>query len=223
MKAIRVHEFGGPENMVHEDAPDPAPGEGEAYLGSLLRQCRAMGASDLHISVGLPPIIRLSGGIVRAEHEELTAEQTEAWLSEILPEEAMSRFREDRELDFAYTPDVTERYRANAFFDRHGMAASCRIVMERIPTLAELGLPAELSKLTDFRQGPGAHHRPGRLREVHHPRGADRHSQSFPQGTYHHHRRPGRVHPSQRSSARESPPGRSEHQLVLRRAPCRAA
>ena len=133
--------------------PISAPGEGKAYLGSLLRQCRAMGASDLHISVGLPPIIRLSGEIVRAEHDELTAEQTEAWLREILPEEAMSRFREDRELDFAYTPDVTERYRANAFFDRHGMAASFRIVMERIPTLAELGLPAELSKLTDFRQG----------------------------------------------------------------------
>ena len=154
-----------PEPVAPEPPPAPEPTppavppvtvqvqEGDTHLSALLRQARAQGASDLHISVGLAPAIRRDGQLESLDLPASSAEETHAWLKEILSEEETATFEKDLELDFAYTPTITERYRVNAFWDRHGAAASFRIVQDHIPTFEELGLPEAVKKLTDYRQG----------------------------------------------------------------------
>ncbi|MBI2193271.1 MAG: type IV pilus twitching motility protein PilT [Planctomycetes bacterium] len=133
--------------------PPPPPIPDQPYLLTLLAHARSVGASDLHLSAGLPPTLRLHGRLVPLALLAVTAEQSLAWVSEILPSSDLDRLQRDRELDFACSPAPGDRYRANAFWDRHGIAASFRVIAGRVPTLDDLGLPAVLAKLTEFRQG----------------------------------------------------------------------
>lgn len=126
---------------------------GQPYLESLLRQARTLGASDLHISVGLPAVLRLHGQLGQMQGPAVTADLSMVWLSEIVSPADLERFRRCKELDFAYAPRPGERYRSNAFFDRLGPAVSFRIISDRVPVLEELGFPVTLKKLTEFRQG----------------------------------------------------------------------
>ncbi len=123
-------------------------------LDQLLARIRELGASDVHLSVDEPPFVRMRGQIARLEGTEpTTAEQTRAWILEILEERQKKVLLETGELDFCHAIPEVGRYRSNAFVQRKGMCASFRVIPNVPPTFADLRLPGRLTELLDYHQG----------------------------------------------------------------------
>jgi twitching motility protein PilT len=127
--------------------------KGEPRLNALLVAARNTGASDLHVSVGQPPVLRLAADLVRAQGEPFSAAQTEAQLKEILTDAQWEKLQQARQIDFCHYIPNAGRYRANVFVDQHGLNAVFRVIPERPPTIAEIGLPAHLAEIADYHQG----------------------------------------------------------------------
>jgi len=120
---------------------------------ALLTSTREAGASDLHISAGMPPIIRQRGEIVRANLPPMTAEEARSALNEIMTPEQRSTFETHHEIDFGFEiPDVA-RFRANIFMQRRGPGAVFRVIPTKIRTLEELGCPPILRELATKERG----------------------------------------------------------------------
>ena len=81
-----------------------------AKIDALFKMMQQQGASDLHISTGAPPILRLHGEMVRIKSADLTNEQSKALLYEILDDEQRQQFEETRDLDFAYALPGVARF-----------------------------------------------------------------------------------------------------------------
>lgn len=127
--------------------------QGEPRLHSLLVGTRNQKASDLHLSVGMPPVIRLASDLAQVKGDPFTAEQTESMLKEILTEAQWERLQEDKQLDFCYYVPRAGRYRGNVFLDQKGLNAVFRVIPEQPPTISEIGLPAHLAEIADYHQG----------------------------------------------------------------------
>ncbi|HEV7242634.1 MAG TPA: PilT/PilU family type 4a pilus ATPase [Thermoanaerobaculia bacterium] len=138
---------------VRSDALAARPRAGEPKLHAFLISTRNSGASDFHLSVGQPPIVRMAADLLRAQGEPFTAEQTEALLREILTDAQWEHLRRDQQLDFCHYIPQAGRYRANVFLDHSGMNAVFRVIPEKSPTIQELGLPAHLAEVADYHQG----------------------------------------------------------------------
>ena len=141
------------EDALKQAALAAKSGAGEPKLNAMLVATRNNGASDFHLSVGQPPVIRLAADLVRAQGEPFTAEQTEAMLREILTEAQWERVQKERQLDFCHYIPTAGRYRANVFIDQKGMNGVFRVIAERPPTTAEIGLPPHLAEIADYHQG----------------------------------------------------------------------
>ena len=125
----------------------------EPRLNALLIATRAQGASDFHLAVGQPPVVRAAADLRRANGEKWTAEQTEAMIREILTEAQWERVQKEKQLDFSYYIPNAGRYRANVFLDHQGYSGVFRVIPDRPPTIAEIGLPAHLAEIADYHQG----------------------------------------------------------------------
>ncbi len=117
-----------------------------------------MGASDLHLASGVPPIVRVHGVLERLPQESLAADEVEAMLAEILPREDLERLEADKNLDFALafgTPEIGGpwRFRGNVYCQKNGLNVVLRGISPTVPTLQSLGLPAELANLVRHHQG----------------------------------------------------------------------
>ena len=113
-------------------------------------------ASDLHLTVGEPPMLRIHGSIQPMDGKvvPLTQEGLHASLYDILTEEQRKRLERDKELDFALELKNVGRFRANTFYTRRGEGAAFRYIPTQIKSLAELGLPEEtLKQLCDRKKG----------------------------------------------------------------------
>lgn len=113
-------------------------------------------ASDLHLTVGDPPMLRINGSIQPMDGKAvpLTQEDLHASLYDILTEDQRKRLERDKELDFALELKNVGRFRANAFYTRRGEGAAFRYIPTQIKSLAELGLPEEtLKQLCDRKKG----------------------------------------------------------------------
>ncbi len=128
-------------------------GANEPKLNALLVATRNNGASDFHLSVGEPPTLRLAADLVRAKAEPFSAEQTETMVREILSEAQWERLRTERQLDFCHYIPTAGRYRGNVFVDQKGLNGVFRVIPERPPTIAEIGLPPQLAEIADHHQG----------------------------------------------------------------------
>ena len=134
------------------------PAAGDQHLSRpldrLLAQAREAEASDIHITVGEPPLVRHDGVLTRlAGHAPLDAAATELMLFEILSERQARIAREQGELDLCHAlPDVG-RYRTNLYQQRKGWCAAFRVIPNTPPTFADLGIPPRLSELLDYHQG----------------------------------------------------------------------
>jgi len=126
---------------------------GDPKLHAMLMATRNQGASDLHVAVGQPPLIRLAKDLVRAQGEPLTAEMTRATLFEILTEKQKETLEREHQLDFCYWVPQAGRYRGNVFFDHRGYSAVFRVIAEQPPTINDLGMPAHLAEIADYHQG----------------------------------------------------------------------
>jgi len=97
-------------------------------------------ASDLHISVGVPPVLRIDGKLVQTEYEALTPEDTKSLIYSILTLEQRKILEQKLELDCSYGIDGLGRFRVNAYKDRRGFAAALRTITSKIPTFEQLNL-----------------------------------------------------------------------------------
>ena len=112
-------------------------------------------ASDLHLKVPSPPVIRLNGHLLPFEDaEELTPENTEQILFHMLTEEAkVEEFHREHEVDFAYSIQGLGRFRVNAFRQRGSVSLVCRAIPSEIKTVEELLLPPVINDLADEERG----------------------------------------------------------------------
>ncbi len=111
------------------------------------------GASDLHITVGVPPKFRIDGELVDVSDERIMPQDSEDLIMSIAPERAKNQLSEKGESDFSYAVQGVGRYRVNAFRQRGSYACVIRIVGTRIPSPDELGLPESVVSLTELKRG----------------------------------------------------------------------
>lgn len=111
------------------------------------------GASDLHLSTGSPPVIRVNGTLLRVRHPALENDQLKSLLYEIAPEEKIKIFEETGDMDFSHEIPGLARYRASYFRQRFGVGAVFREIPARIKSAEELGLPAVMTKLAMLPRG----------------------------------------------------------------------
>jgi twitching motility protein PilT len=126
---------------------------GESKLHTFLISTRNSGASDFHLAVGQPPVVRLAADLLRAQGEPFTAEQTEKMIREIMTEQQWEALQRDQQVDFCYFIPQAGRYRANVFLDHRGYNGVFRVIPEQPPTITELGLPPQLAEIAGFHQG----------------------------------------------------------------------
>jgi len=128
--------------------------EPAADIDSLFRQMHEMGASDLHICAGSPPIVRHDGDIKPMPgRPALTEEQVERLLWPITPERNRQEFKERHDTDFAYEISGLSRFRCNLFMDRKGPGAVFRIIPSKIITAEQMGLSKEILDLCFLSKG----------------------------------------------------------------------
>lgn len=111
-------------------------------------------ASDLHLSVGMQPHIRVAGRLEPlASKETLSKEDTFEFASVLLGDEKKEQFLEDQEVDFSYAFSGGARFRCNAYYQSGCVSVAMRLIPEKVRTLAELNLPPILEDFCDRRQG----------------------------------------------------------------------
>ncbi|HVM66264.1 MAG TPA: PilT/PilU family type 4a pilus ATPase [Acidimicrobiales bacterium] len=129
-------------------------GAAEASLDELLAQVAAKGASDLHLSVGRPPGIRIDGRIWPLDGQPpLTAARTRALIDGALSEPQQQHFADELELDASYTAAGVGRFRLNAFVQRGNVGAVLRAIPFTIPEFGTLGLPASVATFAEAPRG----------------------------------------------------------------------
>jgi twitching motility protein PilT len=124
-----------------------------AQIDAFFKMMHELGASDLHLSSGSQPIIRLRGDLQRIKFKILEHEELKKMLFEITPERKIKEFEESGDVDFAYEVPGLARYRANFFMQKRGLAAVFREIPQKILTLDELGLPPVLKSLAMLPKG----------------------------------------------------------------------
>jgi len=122
-------------------------------LQDILMQAKEKEASDVHLNIGIPPIFRLNGNLVKSEFPILSALDVHELIYSILTEPQMKSFEKDRQFDFAYELDGVSRFRINIFRHRLGEAAAIRLIPTKIRSIEELGLPEVISSLAELSRG----------------------------------------------------------------------
>ena len=141
----------GPSVTVSPAVPEQV---GDKLVDKLLFAAKECGASDLHLSTGCPPMVRLHGEIRPVEgHDAFDAETLERALLAITPEDNRSEFEERNDSDFGYSIPKLSRFRANLFRDRKGPGAVFRAIPFEIPTAEQLGIPPHVLDLCNLTKG----------------------------------------------------------------------
>lgn len=122
-------------------------------IEELLITAKENKASDVHITVGLPPKMRINGILVDMDYPRLLPPDTEAVISTMMSDKRLQQFEELGEIDFSYSIPQIGRYRVNVFHQRGSMAASIRLVSTKIPLPEELGIPKSVVDLYQKKRG----------------------------------------------------------------------
>ena len=122
-------------------------------MRELLEEMVARGASDLHLTAGLPPQYRVDGLVTSADGDVLNGEETRRLAYSILNEEQKKRFENDKELDFSFGVQGISRFRANVFMQRGVTSMAIRQIPYTIHSFDELGLPSVCRDLINRNQG----------------------------------------------------------------------
>jgi len=124
-----------------------------AHIDSLFKEMKDRGASDLHMVIGFPPLLRLRGQLVPTDQPVLTPESNRQFLFEILTPEQRTAIDEKLDLDKAYELAGIGRFRCNFFYQNRGIGAVFRLIPTDIITLEQLKLPSVLSTIANFNKG----------------------------------------------------------------------
>jgi twitching motility protein PilT len=123
--------------------------ESTQNIDQLLTELVSRGGSDLHLTVGSHPVVRLHGSLKRLEEfPKLTAEDTLHMLYRIMSSDQQKRLETDGQIDMSYSIPGLARFRVNAYSQRESLAAAFRLIPMELKTLEELGLPPSLHLLT---------------------------------------------------------------------------
>jgi len=122
-------------------------------IENILRAAIELKASDIHLTVGVPPVFRINGDIKRYGKDMLLPADTEEIAKTIVPETMWDLFKEKGELDFSYGLSGVSRFRVNAYHQRKSISLALRVVASKTPSLEELDLPEIISKLVEKPQG----------------------------------------------------------------------
>src|ERR1700722_6254410 len=124
-----------------------------AKIDQLFTLMQQQGASDLHLSTGAPPCLRLHGEMVRLKYHDLSSDECQALIFEILTEKQKKLFVENWELDCSYSLEGVGRFRVNVFMQRLGIGAVFRIIPTKIKSVKELNLPESILDLIAVQKG----------------------------------------------------------------------
>ncbi len=124
-----------------------------ARIDAFLKLGLAQGCSDVHLAVGIPPMLRLHGDLMPIKFRDLADTELEAYVAEILSESQKQRFTQGLDLDFSYISEDGGRFRVNVFRKETGVGATFRNIPSAIPSMDSLGLPAIVEKFCDLHQG----------------------------------------------------------------------
>ena len=124
-----------------------------AIIDTLFKITADQGASDLHLAVGAPPMLRLRGHLKTVEYPPLTEEVLRPMLYEILTESQIEGFEKRHDLDFSYSAPGIARFRANYYRKHTGIAAAFRFIPFKVLTLDQIGAPDVFKHLCGFRNG----------------------------------------------------------------------
>ena len=122
-------------------------------LDELLKEVVDNGASDLHLSVGLPPVIRINGSLLRTAYAPLTKDDCQALIFTMLNNEQRRTLEQNWEIDFAYGLKGIGRFRVNVYRERGNYAAALRTVNASVPSIDVLGLPQVCKDLCNRTKG----------------------------------------------------------------------
>jgi twitching motility protein PilT len=133
-------------NMQEDDVQVPVT----ELLGALLD----MGGSDLHLTAGAPPVVRVHGDLVRVEgYPALTPRGLQGMIYAILPQKMRERFEQELELDMSYSLPARARFRVNVYMQRDSVGAAFRVIPFEIKEIGDLGLPPVVAELARFQRG----------------------------------------------------------------------
>src|SRR5687767_13034186 len=122
-------------------------------IDAFLKLGSAQGCSDVHLAVGVPPMLRMNGDLVPIRFRELAVAELEAYVTEILTRNQSEKFRAGHDVDFSYVSEDGGRFRVNVFRKDSGVGAVFRTIPAEVPTLDSLALPSIVRKLCDYHQG----------------------------------------------------------------------
>jgi twitching motility protein PilT len=134
---------------------DSAPEEPKRiHLNELLDQVLSHDASDLHVTAGAPPTIRVHGDLTPlSQYGALVPEQIFEMVNAILPQRLRERFEQELELDMSYSLPGKARFRVNVYFQRDAVGAAFRLIPYKIRSLDELGVPSNIGELARLPRG----------------------------------------------------------------------
>lgn len=125
----------------------------EFTIQDVLINAKKQGASDVHLNIGIPPVFRLNGKLVKSQFPVLEKEDVQEIIYSILTESQKAIFEKEKQFDFAYEiPDVS-RFRINVFYHRLGKAAAIRLIPTNIMSIEQLGLPEIISSFAQHNRG----------------------------------------------------------------------
>jgi len=124
-----------------------------ARIDAFLKLGLAQGCSDVHLSVGVPPMLRMNGDLMPIKFRELSDTELETYVLEILTNNQKERLLEGHDLDFSYVAEEGGRFRVNVFRKVTGYGAVFRHIPDDVPTLEQLDVPKILTDFCDYHQG----------------------------------------------------------------------
>lgn len=124
-----------------------------AHIDGYFRQMQERGASDLHMVVGFPPLLRSRGELVPLKAPVLTPESNKKILFEILDPSQRQSLEKNKDFDKAYELEGVGRFRCNFLYQYHGIGAVFRIIPTKILTLDQLGMPESVKKIAHYQRG----------------------------------------------------------------------
>jgi twitching motility protein PilT len=126
---------------------------GSAHIDDILRLAIERKASDIHLTVNLPPMVRVDGEVLPLPYEILREQDTRRLIYETLSNDHITKFEQTHELDFAYSVKNLARFRFNVYMQRNSVAGALRVIPSKIPTFDQLGLPAIIREMSKRSSG----------------------------------------------------------------------
>jgi len=122
-------------------------------IDSFLKLGLAQGCSDVHLAVGVPPMLRMNGDLMPIKFRELSDTELESYVAEILTKTQQEHFGGGKDLDFSYVSEDGGRFRVNLFRKDTGVGAVFRYIPNEVPTLDSLNVPPIIRDFCDYHQG----------------------------------------------------------------------